>query len=112
MTSAVPDQVLQRAVELQKQSDAADDPLTDPVPSPWATSLQAMCDCLSSQGVIDNVQRRHREDELSETVETRLSGELAQLVVVTQMLLEQGVITDVQLYDKMTVVQERFARAD
>lgn len=112
MTSAVTDELLQRAVELQNQSDAADDPPSDRVASPWATSLQAMCDCLSSHGVVDNVQRRHREDELSQRLDTHLPGELAQLVVVTRMLLEQGLITDQQLLDKMTVVQERFARAD
>jgi hypothetical protein len=99
-------------VELQTQSDAADDMPRDRVPSPWATSLQAVCDCLSSHGVVDNVQRRHREDELSQGLDTRLPGELTQLVVVTRMLLEQGLITDQQLQDKMTVVQERFARAD
>lgn len=112
MTSAVSDELLRRAVELQKRAGVADDVLADRVPAPWATSLQAMCDCLSSQGVVDNVQRRHREDELSEQAETRLPGALAQLVVVTQMLLEQGLITDQQLYDKMTVIQQRFARDD
>ncbi|MGH9098457.1 MAG: ScnB [Acidimicrobiales bacterium] len=112
MTLFVSDELLQRAVELQKQSALTDDTPTDRLPSPWATSLQAMCDCLSSHGVVDNVQRRHREDELSEKVEVQLPGELAQLVVVTRMLVEQGIITDQQLHDKMTVVQERFARAD
>lgn len=112
MTSAVPDKLLQVAVEFQKRFDAADDTHTDRVPSPWATSLQAMCDCLSLHGVVDNVQRRHREDELTQSLDTRIPGELAQLVVVRRMLLEQGLITDQQLHDKMTVVKERFARAD
>jgi hypothetical protein len=110
--SAVPDELLHRAVEFQKQSDGADDTPTDRVPSAWASSLQAMCDCLGSNGVVGNVQRRHQEDELSETVDTRLPGELVQLVIVTRMLLEQGLITDQELHDRMTIVRERFSRDD
>jgi hypothetical protein len=110
MTSAVPDELLLHAIEFQKQARAADETPAGRVPSPWATSLQAMCDCLSSRGVVDNVQRRHREDELSERLETQLPGELAQLLVVTRMLLEAGLITDQQLHDRMSLVQERFTR--
>lgn len=111
MNSGVPDELLDRAVQLQAESDGADHTPTDRVPSPWATSLQAMCDCLSSRGVVDNLQRRNREDELTETVDTRLPGEMAQLVVVTRMLLEEGLVTDQELHDRMALVRERFARA-
>jgi hypothetical protein len=111
VTFAVPDEWLHRAVQSQEQPDGADHAPTDPVPSPWATSLQAICDCLSARGVVDNVQRRHREDELTETADTPLPGEMAQLVVVTRMLLEEGLITNQELQDRMSVVRERFARA-
>jgi hypothetical protein len=111
VTPAVPDELLDRAIQSQEQFGGADDAPIDPVPSPWATSLQAVCDCLSSRGVVDNVERRHREDALTETVDTRLPGEMAQLVVVTRMLLEEGLITDQELQHRMSVVRERFARA-
>jgi hypothetical protein len=103
---------LQRAIRSQELSDGAGAATGERVPSPWATSLQATCDCLSSHGVIDNVQRRHREDELDQSVDTDLFGELAQLVVVTRMLLDEGLVTEEQLASRVSAVQERFARAD
>jgi hypothetical protein len=112
VTSTVPDELLRRAVQFQERPDGTDGALVDRVPGPWATSLQATCDCLSSRGVVDNVQRRHQEDELSQAVDTQLPGELAQLVVVTRMLLEQGLITDQQLEDRMSAVRERFTGTD
>jgi hypothetical protein len=83
----------------------------DSQPRPWASSLQATCDCLSWRGVVDNVNRRQREDELTQKVGTELGGEMAQLITLAEMLLESGIIADEQLTTKMRTVRERFEQA-
>jgi hypothetical protein len=43
-------------------------PQLDHAPDPWESSMQATCECLSWRGTLDNLERRHAEDALGETV--------------------------------------------
>ncbi len=43
-------------------------PDLDRKPDPWESSMQATAECLSWRGAWDNLDRRHTEDQLGETV--------------------------------------------
>ena len=82
----------------------------DRVPEPWESQMQATCECLSWRGTLDNLDRRHAEDALGETVYHDFPVHARSAVVTTHALLERGVITEEELRARMAAVRERLTR--
>jgi hypothetical protein len=57
------------------------------------------------------VERRHAEDELAETEYAGLPEPSRQLVVLTHLLLQRGVISQGELAEQMGSVRRRFRAA-
>ena len=80
-------------------------------PEPWEASLRATCDCLSWRGALDNLERRHAEDALGETVYAGFPRHARSVVVAAHALIERGAITERELRRKMDDIRARFRRA-
>ena len=86
-------------------------PELDGKPDPWESSMQATCECLSWRGTLDNLARRHAEDELGETIYREFPVRTRSLVVTAHTLMERKLITGEELEARMNTVRERFHRA-
>jgi Nitrile hydratase beta subunit len=86
-------------------------PELDHKPDPWESSMQATCECLSWRGTLDNLERRHAEDALGETVYQDFPVHARSVVVTAHTLLERGVISSDELRVAMERVRERLHRA-
>jgi hypothetical protein len=82
----------------------------NPVP-PWKTSLDGLCDALDradgSTGVPTFRDRRDEEDTLSATVYPHLPHPESQLVALAHSLLSRGLITEVELAQRLSVIRAR-----
>ena len=82
----------------------------NPVP-PWKTSLDGLCDALDradgSAGVPTFQDRRDEEDTLSATVYPDLPHPESQLVALAHSLLSRGLITEVELAQRLSVIRAR-----
>ncbi|MFI6458346.1 ScnB [Streptosporangium amethystogenes] len=78
-------------------------------PAVWESRMQATCEALSSQGVLDNLERRLAEDRLGESVYARFPVQTRSTLVVTHLLMDQKVFTEKELRKRIEVVRERFA---
>ncbi|OBF79485.1 thiocyanate hydrolase [Mycobacterium sp. 852002-51163_SCH5372311] len=82
----------------------------NPVP-PWKTSLDGICDALdqsaSGSQVLNFVERRDEEDELSATVYSTLPYPENRLVALAQSLVARGVIDESELEERMAAVRAR-----
>lgn len=85
-------------------------PELDRRPDPWESSMQATCECLSWRGALDNLERRHAEDALGETIYQDFPVRTRSVVVTAHTLLDRGVITPEELRARMDAVRERFHR--
>jgi hypothetical protein len=85
-------------------------PELDHVPDPWENSVQATCECLSWRGTLDNLERRHAEDRLGETVYAQFPVRSRSAVVVTHTLIGKGVISEDELRAKMQQVRSRIEK--
>ncbi|MFD4293551.1 ScnB [Rhodococcus sp. NPDC058505] len=85
-------------------------PELDGPPSPWESSMQATCECLSWRGALDNLDRRNAEDALGESVYVGFPVRARSAIVTAHTLLERGVITEDELRAKMLAVRARFER--
>lgn len=85
-------------------------PDLDRRPDPWESSMQATCECLSWRGALDNLERRHAEDALGETVYRNFPVRTRSAVVTAHTLLERGVIAPDELAARMAAVRERLRR--
>ncbi|WP_249643895.1 SH3-like domain-containing protein [Nocardia sputi] len=85
-------------------------PELDRRPDPWESSMQATCECLSWRGALDNLERRHAEDALGETIYQDFPVRTRSVVVTAHTLLDRGVITPEELSARMDAVRERFHR--
>lgn len=85
-------------------------PELDGTPAPWESSMQATCECLSWRGALDNLERRHAEDDLGESVYVDFPVRARSTIVTAHTLLDRGVITEDELRAKMDAVRERFER--
>ncbi|MCP2275204.1 Nitrile hydratase beta subunit [Nocardia amikacinitolerans] len=85
-------------------------PELDRKPDPWESSMQATCECLSWRGAFDNLERRHAEDALGETIYHDFPVRARSAVVTAHTLMERGVISPEELRARMDVVRERFHR--
>jgi hypothetical protein len=74
---------------------------------PWEGRMQSTCDCLSWRGALDNLERRHAEDQLGETVYSRFPVPSRSAVVVAHTLMERGVFTESELQAKISQVRTR-----
>jgi len=83
---------------------------TDRQPTPWESSMQATCDCLSWRGALDTLERRQAEDELGETVYADVPLPARPALVAAHLLMDKGIITEDELQAKMAQVRERFER--
>jgi len=79
--------------------------VTEPVP-PWKVCLDATCDCLSAGGALDNLERRHAEDEL-ETVYSAIPNPERQLLTLAHIMLSRGLVTEEELARRMRTVRVR-----
>ncbi|MFZ1177585.1 MAG: thiocyanate hydrolase [Mycobacterium sp.] len=82
----------------------------NPVP-PWKTSLDGMCDALDQSAcgpeVLDFVDRRNEEDELSATVYSELPYPENRLVALAHSLVLRGVIDEAELEQRLAAVRAR-----
>ena len=79
--------------------------VTAPEP-PWKVCLDATCDCLSAGGAIDNLERRHAEDEL-ETVYSAIPNPERQLLTLAHIMLSRGLVTEEELARHIRNVRAR-----
>jgi len=75
--------------------------------APWESSLQATFDCLSWRGALDNLERRHAEDELGETVYAEFPLHARPALVSAHLLMDRGIITQDELRAKLAEVRAR-----
>lgn len=85
-------------------------PDLDRGPDPWESSMQATCECLSWRGTLDNLERRHAEDALGETVYRDFPIRARSAVVTAHTLLERGVLDPDELRARMDAVRLRLHR--
>ncbi|MGW4714776.1 ScnB [Nocardia sp. NPDC004260] len=85
-------------------------PELDGKPDPWESSMQATCECLSWRGAFDNLERRHAEDALGETIYRDFPVRTRSVVVTAHTLMDRGVISPDELRDRMDAVRERLHR--
>lgn len=85
-------------------------PERDHAPSPWESSMQATCECLSWRGALDNLERRRAEDALGESLYEEFPIHTRSALAVTHSLLDEGVIGEAELEAKMAEVRARLER--
>ncbi|WP_067845390.1 SH3-like domain-containing protein [Nocardia lijiangensis] len=85
-------------------------PELDRKPDPWESSMQATCECLSWRGAFDNLERRHAEDALGETIYHDFPVRARSAVITAHTLMDRGVISPGELRARMDVIRERFHR--
>lgn len=85
-------------------------PELDRQPDPWESRMQATCECLSWRGTLDNLERRHAEDRLGETVYADFPVRSRSVVVTAHTLLERGVFDEHELRSRMDLIRERVNR--
>ncbi|MEV0294053.1 ScnB [Nocardia sp. NPDC050710] len=85
-------------------------PELDRKPDPWESSMQATCECLSWRGALDNLERRHAEDALGESIYQAFPVRTRSLVVTAHALMDRGLITPEELRARMEMVRDRFNR--
>lgn len=83
----------------------------DRTPDPWESYIQGTCELLSGCGTLDNLERRHAEDRLGETVYSGFPVYARSALVVTESLLDLGIITSEELQSRMTAVRSRLEDA-
>lgn len=96
-----PDSLLHRETSL---------PELDRTPDAWESRMQATCECLSLRGTLDNLDRRHAEDVLGETVYHDFPVHTRSVVAATHELLDRGVIAEDELLARVAAVRARLTR--
>lgn len=79
-------------------------------PAPWESSVQATCECLSWRGCLNNLDRRHAEDRLGETLYADFPVHTRSALVAAHSLMDMGVISEDELRAKMSEVRARLER--
>ncbi|MEV7008297.1 ScnB [Streptosporangium sp. NPDC051022] len=79
----------------------------DHEPAVWESRMQVTCECLSSHGALDNLERRNAEDRLGETVYARFPVQTRSALVVAHSLMDRQVFTEDELRRKMEGVRAR-----
>jgi Nitrile hydratase beta subunit len=76
-------------------------------PEVWESRIQVTSECLSSAGVLPNLERRHAEDRLGESIYAKFPVQARSALTVAHLLMEKEVFTEEELQLKMTEVRER-----
>jgi hypothetical protein len=79
-------------------------------PDPWESSMQATCECLSWREVLDNLDRRHAEDELGETTYREFPVHARSAIVTAHRLMDDGAFTEAELRTRMNAIRERLTK--
>lgn len=103
--------VLMATLPTQRHDATQALPDLDHVPTPWEVNLQATCECLSWRGALDNLERRHAEDDLGETVYAGFPVHARSVLVTAHALIDRGEISEGELAAKVEAVRARFQRA-
>lgn len=82
----------------------------DRKPDPWESAMQATCECLSWRGSWDNLERRHTEDELGETIYREFPVHSRSAITTAHTFLARGIVTQDELRAKMEQVRARLER--
>jgi Nitrile hydratase beta subunit, N-terminal len=101
-------EVLMATLSGETHEDAL--PALDHAPAPWERNQQATCECLSWRGALENLERRHAEDELGTTVYADFPVHSRSVVVTAHQLIDSGAISEQELERKMDSVRARFNR--
>jgi len=83
---------------------------TDRKPDPWESAMQATCECLSWRGSFDNLERRHTEDELGETIYHEFPVHSRSAITTAHTFLDRGIVSQEELSTKMEEVRARLER--
>lgn len=83
----------------------------DRKPAAWESRMQATCECLSWRGAWDNLDRRHTEDTLGETVYGAFPVHTRSVIATAHTFLDRGVIEESELQAKMNQIRERWSRS-
>lgn len=83
----------------------------DRKPDPWESAMQATCECLSLRGAWDNLERRHIEDELGETIYRDFPVYSRSAVTTAHTFLDRGLVSQDELRAKMEQVRARLERS-
>lgn len=84
---------------------------TDRRPDPWESAMQATCECLSWRGSWDNLERRHTEDELGETIYSQFPIHSRSAITTAHTFLDRGIVSQDELRAKMEQVRARLERS-
>ncbi|QYC42190.1 Thiocyanate hydrolase subunit beta [Nonomuraea coxensis DSM 45129] len=76
-------------------------------PEVWESRMQTTCECLSKAGVLDNLERRHAEDRLGESIYRRFPVQTRSVLTVAHTLMDRGLFTEQALREKMGSVRTR-----
>ncbi|GII64797.1 hypothetical protein Skr01_48820 [Sphaerisporangium krabiense] len=76
-------------------------------PEPWESRMQVTCECLSKAGALDNLERRHEEDRLGETIYVRFPVRTRSALTVAHALMDRNVFSEADLRRKMAEVRTR-----
>ncbi|WP_305092664.1 SH3-like domain-containing protein [Prescottella sp. R16] len=79
-------------------------------PDPWESAMQATCECLSWRGAWDNLERRHAEDELGETVYSEFPVHSRSAITTAHTFLDRGIVGQDELRAKMDQIRARLER--
>lgn len=111
-TTAQPSAVLLEILQRTGERTDTDLPSLDHEEDPWESRMQATCECLSWRGAFDNLERRHEEDRLGETVYARFPVPSRSAVVVAHTLMDRGVFSEADLRAKISQVRTRIEESD
>ncbi len=95
---------------LSEETHHGDLPALDHAPAPWERNQQATCECLSWRGALDNLERRHAEDDLGTTVYGEFPVHARSVVVTAHKLIDAGAISEDELQARIMAVRSRFER--
>jgi hypothetical protein len=84
--------------------------VTNPDP-PWKTSLVAMCECLSVNGVLPTLDRRRAEDGLAEALYGEVPAPERQLLALVHTMVSRGLVIEGDLASRMLSVRSRLEAA-
>ena len=76
-------------------------------PEVWESRMQTTCECLSKAGALDNLERRHAEDRLGESIYRRFPVQTRSALTVAHTLMDRGLFTEDELRAKMKSVRTR-----
>jgi hypothetical protein len=84
--------------------------VTNPNP-PWKTSLIGMCECLAVGGALPALDRRQAEDELGNTIYSKVPAPERDLLALVHVMLSRGLVAESDLASRMRTIRSRLQAA-